>query len=84
MQRVVEPGVFDLMVGPSSDKTSTVKLTVAGSHGETGKPVATAQIPAGSETAMVSNFDDLKVAASLWVVDRRGRHDERRQVNVHD
>ena len=64
MQRVVEPGVFDLMVGPSSDKTTTVKLTVAGSHGETGKPVATAQVPAGSEAAMVSNFDDLKVAAS--------------------
>jgi len=42
MQRVVEPGVFDLMVGPSSDKTATVRLTVAGSHGETGKPVATA------------------------------------------
>ncbi len=28
MHRVVEPGVFDLMVGPSSDKTSTVHLTV--------------------------------------------------------
>jgi beta-glucosidase len=28
MRRVVEPGVFDLMVGPSSDKTSTVHLTV--------------------------------------------------------
>jgi len=30
MRRVVEPGVFELMVGPSSDKTSTVRLTVAG------------------------------------------------------
>jgi beta-glucosidase len=27
MHRVVEPGVFDLMVGSSSDNTSTVKLT---------------------------------------------------------
>lgn len=38
MQRVVEPGDYELMVGPSSDKTSTVKLTVVGPHGETGKP----------------------------------------------
>ena len=28
MKRVVEPGVFDLMVGPSSANTTTVKLTV--------------------------------------------------------
>jgi beta-glucosidase len=32
MKRVVEPGVFELMVGPSSDKTSTVVLTVAEPH----------------------------------------------------
>lgn len=32
MHRVVEPGVFELMVGPSSDETSTVRLTVAGSQ----------------------------------------------------
>jgi beta-glucosidase len=30
MQRAVEAGVFELMVGPSSNKTSTVRLTVAG------------------------------------------------------
>jgi hypothetical protein len=30
MHRVVEAGVFELMVGPSSNKTSTVRLTVAG------------------------------------------------------
>ncbi|MGD0731150.1 MAG: glycoside hydrolase family 3 N-terminal domain-containing protein [Terracidiphilus sp.] len=30
MHRVVEPGVFELMAGPSSDKTSTVRLTVTG------------------------------------------------------
>jgi beta-glucosidase len=32
MQRVVEPGDYELMVGPSSDKTSTVKLTVVASQ----------------------------------------------------
>jgi hypothetical protein len=64
MHRVVEPGEFRLMVGPSSDKTSTVKLTVAGSHGETGKPMPSTQSPAGSDSNMVSNFDDLKVGAA--------------------
>ena len=39
MHRVVEPGVFDVMVGPSSDQTSTVALTVVGPHGESGKPL---------------------------------------------
>ena len=63
MHRVVEPGVFELMAGPSSDKTSTVRLTVAGTHGETGRP-ALPPPPAGSESGMVSNFDDLKVAAN--------------------
>ena len=63
MHRVVEPGVFELMVGPSSDKTSTVRLTVAGTRGETGRP-ALPPPPAGSESGMVSNFDDLKVAAN--------------------
>lgn len=28
MHRVVEPGVYELMVGPSSDKTTTTKLTI--------------------------------------------------------
>ncbi|MGA3135305.1 MAG: CIA30 family protein [Terracidiphilus sp.] len=63
MHRVVEPGVFELMAGPSSDKTSTVRLTVAGTHGETGRPTLPPP-PAGSESGMVSNFDDLKVAAN--------------------
>jgi beta-glucosidase len=68
MQRVVEPGVFELMVGPSSDKTSTVRLTVAGLHGEAGRP-ALPPPPAGSESGMVSNFDDGKVAAAYgsWI-----------------
>ena len=69
MHRVVEPGVFDMIVGPSSDKTSTVKLTVTGASGETGKPAATASVPVGSETNMVSNFDEGKVKAAygMWI-----------------
>ncbi len=69
MHRGVEPGVFDMMVGPSSDKTTTVRLTVTGTGGETGKPVALAPVPAGSENNMVSNFDGGKVAAAygMWI-----------------
>jgi beta-glucosidase len=69
MHRIIEPGVFDLMVGPSSDDTKTVKLTVAGLNGETGKPVATTPVPAGSESGVVSTFDDGKVAANygMWI-----------------
>lgn len=68
MHRVVEPGVYELMAGPSSDKTATVKLTVAGLHGETGKPPLP-PAPAGSEAAMVSDFDGGKIAASYgsWI-----------------
>jgi beta-glucosidase len=64
MQRVVEPGVFELMVGPSSDKTNTVKLTVADVRGNTGKPVPTGPVPAGSESGVVSTFDTGAVAAN--------------------
>jgi beta-glucosidase len=63
MHRVVEPGVFDIMVGPSSDQTSTVALTVLGPHGETGKPLPPPP-PAGSESGVVSTFDDGKIAAN--------------------
>ncbi len=63
MHRVVEPGVFELMVGASSNKTSTVRLTVAGTRGETGRP-ALPPPPAGSESGMVSDFDGAKVAAN--------------------
>jgi beta-glucosidase len=63
MKRVVEPGVFELMVGPSSDKTSTVNLSVIGVDGDTGRPMLPPP-PAGSEQAMVSNFDDGKVTAA--------------------
>jgi beta-glucosidase len=69
MHRVLEPGVFELMVGPSSDDTKTVKLTVAGLNGDTGRPVATTPVPAGSESGVVSTFDDGKVAANygMWI-----------------
>jgi beta-glucosidase len=68
MHRVVEPGVFDVMVGPSSDQTSLVALTVIGPHGETGKPLPPPP-PAGSESGVVSTFDDGKIAANYgsWI-----------------
>ena len=68
MHRVVEPGVFDLMVGPSSDQTSTVALTVTGTHGETGNPLPPPP-PAGSESGVVSTFDDGKIVANYgsWI-----------------
>ena len=68
MHRVVEPGVFELMVGPSSNNTGTIELTVAGVHGETGRPIPLPP-PAGSESGMVSSFDDLKVSATygMWI-----------------
>jgi beta-glucosidase len=37
MHSVVEPGDFELMVGPSSAQTTTVPLHVIGVHGETGQ-----------------------------------------------
>jgi beta-glucosidase len=63
MHRVVEPGVFEIMVGPSSDQTSTVDLAVTGVHGETGLPLLPPP-PEGSESGVVSTFDDLKVSAA--------------------
>jgi len=63
LNRVVEPGVFDVMVGPNSDQTSRVALTVLGSHGETGKPLPPPP-PSGSESGVVSTFDDGKVASN--------------------
>jgi beta-glucosidase len=69
MHRVVEAGVFDVMVGPSSDNTSRVKLTVLGENGESGRAAPLAPVPAGSETNLVSNFDDgkLKAAYGTWM-----------------
>lgn len=63
MNRVVEPGLFDLRVGPSSTQTSTVKLAVVGVRGETGQAPPSPP-PPGSETALVSDFDDLTTKAS--------------------
>jgi beta-glucosidase len=63
MHKVVEPGIFDIMVGPSSDKTTSVKLAVTGVHGETGLPLLPPP-PKGSESGVVSNFDDLQVSAN--------------------
>src|SRR5262252_2779542 len=69
MHRVVEPGVFDVMVGPSSDQTSLIALTVLGSKGETGKALPPPP-PAGSESGVVSTFDEGKIAANYgsWTV----------------
>ena len=64
MQWRVVPGVFDLMVGSSSVQTSIVKLDVADIHGNLGKPLRPSP-PAGSESGVVSNFDDMKPAANF-------------------
>jgi len=69
MHKVVEPGVFEIMVGPSTAQTQTVTLNVIGPEGQTGQ-AALSPAPAGSEAGMVSNFDDLKVGANYgaWAV----------------
>ena len=68
MNKVVQPGVFELMVGSSSAQTSMVTLAVTGPHGETGMALPPPP-PAGSESGVVSNFDDLKVEANYgeWI-----------------
>jgi beta-glucosidase len=68
MHRVVEPGIFDVMVGSSSDNTQKVALKVVDLNGQAGTP-ATLK-PKGSESGVVSNFDDLKIAANFgsWTV----------------
>jgi beta-glucosidase len=58
MHKVVEPGAFEIMVGSNSEETSTVMLTVAGA-GTSVKPPP----PAGSESSLVSNFDQLEPTA---------------------
>jgi beta-glucosidase len=63
MHKVVEPGIFEVMVGPSSDQTATVPLAVVGAYGETGiAPLPPP--PAGSESGVVSNFDEGKISAN--------------------
>src|SRR5580704_5343692 len=68
MHRVVEPGIFEIMVGPSSDQTTTVPLAVIGANGENGLPPLPPP-PAGSESGVVSTFDDMKVSANYgtWI-----------------
>ena len=63
MHRVVEPGVFDIMVGPSSDQTTSIPLAVVSATGENGQPPQPPP-PAGSETGVVSTFDDMKISAA--------------------
>lgn len=58
MHRVVEPGEFDLMVGPDSEQTKTVKLSVTGLTGEAGAVKPKAAVPAGIESGVVSTFDE--------------------------
>ncbi|HEY0797197.1 MAG TPA: glycoside hydrolase family 3 N-terminal domain-containing protein [Acidisarcina sp.] len=67
MHRVVEPGVFDIMVGPSSSETTTAHLQV-GMSGNAAKPPMPPP-PTGSESGVVSTFDDGKVAANygMWM-----------------
>jgi beta-glucosidase len=66
MHRVVEPGVYEMMVGPSSDNTKTVRLTIGG--GANAQPPLPPP-PAGSESGLVSSFDEGKVAANygMWI-----------------
>jgi beta-xylosidase len=61
MHKVVEPGEFEIMVGPNSQQTSTVVLNVGGA-GAAAHYVSPA--PAGSESGLVSNFDDMRTTTS--------------------
>jgi beta-glucosidase len=63
MHRVVEPGTFEIMIGPSSDQTTTVPLNVVGIYDETGIAPPPPP-PVGSESGVVSTFDEGKVAAN--------------------
>jgi hypothetical protein len=63
MHKLVEPGVFEIMVGPSSVQTQMVALTVVGAEGQTGQSSLPAT-PAGSNAGVMSNFDDMKTSAS--------------------
>jgi len=63
MHKIIEPGIFEIMVGADSEHTQTVKLNVLGPKGETGISPPPPP-PAGSESGEVSNFDDLKMSAN--------------------
>ena len=68
MHKVVESGIFEIMVGPSSDHTTTVPLAVIGANGANGMPPQPPP-PAGSESGVVSTFDDMKISANYgtWI-----------------
>jgi beta-xylosidase len=55
MHRVVEPGTFDIMVGPSSADTRTIHLEVGTVPVEPKPPLPPP--PSGSESGVVSTFD---------------------------
>lgn len=63
MRKVVEPGLFDAMVGPSSEQTTSVQLAVTGAYGETGIAPPPPP-PPGSESGVVSTFDEGKITAN--------------------
>jgi beta-glucosidase len=63
MHKVVEPGAFEVMVGADSAHTTTAMLNVGGLNGDTGMSPPPPP-PTGSESGLVSNFDDLKVSAN--------------------
>lgn len=67
MRKGVLPGEYELMVGGSSDKTTTAKLTVTSIFDATGRPPVPPlpAPPAGSESGLVSNFDDGSTKASF-------------------
>jgi beta-glucosidase len=56
MHKVVEPGTFDIMVGPSSAETKTIHLEVGSMNGGPKAPLPPP--PVGSESGVVSTFDD--------------------------
>ncbi len=67
MHWVVEPGEFEIMIGPNSQQISTVTLKVvdlSGAAGQSAAPVAP-----GADVAVISNFDDLQVSANYggWI-----------------
>ena len=83
MHKVVEPGAFEIMVGPNSEQTTTAILNVIGSNGETGIAPPPPP-PAGSESGVVSNFDDLKVSSQLRGMDGHLRRAGGRQIHGFD
>src|SRR6185437_10913095 len=60
MHKVVEPGDFELMLGPSSADTKTVLLHVTGPNGDTG---AASEVTGGHQPTLVSDFDEGKISA---------------------